>query len=159
MRLTGILILIFLLTAFTIGSNIPEDKIAITDSALDNATIEIDMINLDSQTNSTIPNMEGLMDVLERYVKFVGAFFIEVMRAGIHFGNDNPDYFEPSFIIQAIKLIVILFILGLLIKPLGYLVIMLIMLGMYIFDKIRIRKKGKSMFSIKRTLKGGNEIK
>ncbi|KKL52020.1 hypothetical protein LCGC14_2289640, partial [marine sediment metagenome] len=76
MRLTGILILIFLLTAFTIGSNIPEDKIAITDSALDNATIEIDMINLDSQTNSTIPNMEGLMDVLERYVKFVGAFFI-----------------------------------------------------------------------------------
>jgi len=139
MRLTGILILIFLLTAFTIGSNIPEDKIAITDSALDNATIEIDMINLDSQTNSTIPNMEGLMDVLERYVKFVGAFFIEVMRAGIQ--------------------IVILFILGLLIKPLGYLVIMLIMLGMYIFDKIRIRKKGKSMFSIKRTLKGGNEIK
>ena len=144
MRIMGVLIFLFVLTALTIGSTIPEDKIVIVDSALDNATIEIDLIDLDSETDSTIPNMEGLMDVLERYVKFIGAFFVEVMRAGIHFGNDNPNYFEPDFIYQTLKLVLILIILGLLIKPLGYLVIILIMLGMYILDKIKIRKKRKN---------------
>ena len=143
MRLVGLLVFLFLLSAFAIGSSIPEDKINEIDLAINNITIRIDEIelNYNETQESQIPNMEGFFDVLEKYIKFVGTFAIEVMRAGIYFGNDNPDYFEPSFILKIITLIFWLIIISLLIKPLVYLIILIVLLGMFINNKIKKRKQ------------------
>ena len=85
-----------------------------------------------------------MMLVLEKYIKFVGTFSIEVFRAGVHFGQDNPGYFEPDFITKVIKLVIILLIISLLIKPLGYLIIIIILLSMYIKDIYFKRNKKNS---------------
>ena len=146
MRLFGIILLIFLLAAFSIGSAINQYDRNLVDIAIDKAMISIENITIEraSSEDSTIPNFNGMMLVLEKYIKFVGTFSIEVFRAGVHFGQDNPGYFEPDFITQVIKLVIILLIISLLIKPLGYLIIIIILLSMYIKDIYFKRNKKNS---------------
>jgi len=145
MNFINFLIILFLLGAFTVGIVLTDVDKSEIDLVFVNATKSIDNITLDyTQENyENIPNVEGLFDVLEKFIKFVGALVIEVFKAGIHFGHDNPDYFEPAFLINIMKLLVVLFIIGLLIKPVGYLLIFLVLIIISIYDKIKKRRKKK----------------
>lgn len=143
MRIINIIILLFLLTAFTIGISVQDSDFSTIDNSINNASQVIENISITPSVNSSIPNMEGLFLILEKYIKFVGTFALEIMRAGITFGHDNPDYFEPSSIIYVIKLIIILLIISLLIKPVMYLVIFIIMIGMWIKDKLKKRRENE----------------
>ena len=143
MSYTNIFFFLFLLSALAVGVALEDSDKVIIDDSLNKAILNINNITLsDSKINGTnIPNINGLFTVLENYIRFVGSFAIEIFRAGIHFGQDNPDYFEPSTLMYYVKLIVWLLIISLLIKPVGYGVIFLIMGVMFIYEKL---KKGKS---------------
>jgi len=143
MRLTNIFVFLFLLAAFSIGTSLTDVDRVLVDGSLDNATLIIQNItlNYNSSEGESIPNINGFMFVLEKYIKFIGSLLIEVMRAGIHFGQDNPGYFNPDFIFKIIKLILILTIISLLIKPIGYLVVLIILAGIYIKDQYVKNKK------------------
>ncbi len=141
MKIFNILILLFLLSAFTIGIILQEEDRSLVDSSINNATLAIENITLAYSGESNITNINGFYKVLEKYIKFVGAFALEVVRAGIYFGQDNPDYFEPSFIIKIMKLIVWATIITLLIKPVMYLIIFIVMIVVYFRDRIKLRKQ------------------
>ncbi len=137
MRLYNLWIFLFILATFSIGTSLTEVDKVLVDNTLNNVTLIIENITLNqnSSQNETIPNINGFMSVLEKYIKFIGSLLIEVLRAGIYFGQDNPDYFNPDSIFKIIRLIIILTIISLLIKPVGYVIVFLILMGIYIKDK------------------------
>jgi len=137
-------ILLFILSAFMFGVGVQNNDITLIDNALNNVSNAITTIDLDNSSafselkeNSSIPNAEGLIDIIEQGVKFVGVIGVEMFRAGAYFGHDNPQYFSPEFILKLIKWLVILVIISLLIKPISYLVVLLILFGIWIKDKFR----------------------
>ena len=141
MKITSILGLLFLLAAFGIGVGLTDSSTIITP---ENITIILDKTNVTQieldrveEVSDGFVNINNFLNVIEAYIRFLLILFIEVIKAGINFGYDNPDYFEPSFIIQIIKLIVILTIIGLLIKPITYGIVLLILLGIWIKDKLK----------------------
>jgi len=143
MKLISIVILLSLLSAFSIGINLQgigdreiiDDAMITLDSAFDNISLEQNM------TNENI-NLNPFFRVIENYIQFVGSLFVETMRTGISFGQDNPEYFSAEFIIRIMKLIVILFIVSLIIQPALYLVVLLIM-GVIWAKEILIKRKQK----------------
>jgi len=137
-------ILLFILSAFMFGVGVQNNDITLIDNALNNVSNAITTIDLDNSSafselkeNSSIPNAEGLIDIIEQGVKFVGVIGVEMFRAGAYFGHDNPQYFSPEFILKLAKWLVILVIISLLIKPISYLVVLLILFGIWIKDKFR----------------------
>ena len=137
-------ILLFILSAFMFGVGVQNNDITLIDNALNNVSNAITTIDLDNSSafselkeNSSIPNAEGLIDIIEQGVKFVGVIGVEMFRAGAYFGHDNPQYFSPEFILKLVKWLVILVIISLLIKPISYLVVLLILFGIWIKDKFR----------------------
>ncbi len=141
MKIMSILGLLFLLAAFGIGVGLTDSSTIITP---ENITIILDKTNVTQieldrveEVSDGFVNINNFLNVIEAYIRFLLILFIEVIKAGINFGYDNPDYFEPSFIIQIIKLIVILTIIGLLIKPITYGIVLLILLGIWIKDKLK----------------------
>lgn len=146
MRIINLVILLFLLTAFAIGSVIQDDDDKrILDAGINNASEQISNISLQNVAieDTKIPNMKGLYLILEKYIHFIGVAGLEIMRAAIYFGSDNPGYFTPEFVYGLLKLVIILLIIGLLVKPVGYLVIFIVLFGMYINDKIKKRRRKK----------------
>jgi len=142
MRLSNLLFLMFILSAFTLGVTMEESGVEkeLMDSALDNASEVLYEIELVGNYNeSQIPNLNGFMTVIEAGIQFVGILSMEVLRAGIYFGHDNPDYFEPEFLIRIMKLIMILVIVSLLIQPAFYLIIFIVMAFIWIKDKFAKR--------------------
>lgn len=157
MNLFNIIILIFLLGAFAIGVSITDLDKEVLDHALNNASLVLGNITLDTSTNNTSSTMGGFFKVLEQYVQFIGTFAIEIFRVGIHFGQDNPGYFEPTLILGVMKLIVWLVIISLLIKPVSYLVVFII-LGMITLNETMKKRKAQreSKSKYNRRLKNGN---
>jgi len=143
MRIYNIVIFLFLLSAFSIGVSLTDVDKMLVDGSLDNATLVIENITLtqNSSPETSIPNINGFISVLEKYIKFIGSFMIEVLRAGIYFGQDNPDYFNPDSIFKIVRLILILIIISVLIKPVGYVMVFLILIGIYIKDRYVKHKK------------------
>lgn len=142
MKILSIIILLFILSALAIGSGIYQSDISLIDNSINNVSQSINNITLTPSTESSIPNMDGIYLSIEKYIHFVGTFLLEVMRTGIHFGRDNPEYFNPSFIYKIIKLIVILVIVSLLIKPVGYVLIFLILGIIHLKNKYWKKKNG-----------------
>lgn len=136
----NLLLLTFVLTACAIGASLNESEDFAMNSALDNVTNTINNISL-SETNDTYAN--GIIKITEAYMKLVGNAAMEVMRMGILFGKDNPEYFEPSFIIKIIKLLVWLAIISLLVKPVFYLIVLVVMGFIFIKDHVKNRKNKK----------------
>lgn len=142
MKFNNIFILLFLLSAFAIGIMV-EDR-ELVDSSLNNASLTLQNLTLDHNIESNIiPNLSGFYKILEQFIQFMTTLFIEVLRAGVHFGQDNPNYFEAENIFYIIKLIIILTIISLLIKPLFYIGILVVLLGMFIINKFKNKKDTK----------------
>lgn len=135
MKTTNLIILLFLLSAFSVGIGLQSQDSEFVDSAIDNASLVIENINLSFPTDTKIPNAKGVFKIVEAGVKFGGVAGMEVMRTGIHFGRDNPQYFDAMFIMKIVKLIVILAIVSLLIKPAFYIIVFVGMGIMWIFNK------------------------
>ena len=144
MRLFNFIIIFFLLSAFVVGLQSNGGDKLLIDSAINNASLVIENITLhNSQNYTAIPNADGFFIVIEKYIKFIGSLAFETMRAGIHFGYDNPHYFSPEFVILIMKLMIFALIVSLLIKPIFYVLIFMVMFIMMIVDKIKKRKKLK----------------
>ena len=144
MKLFNLIILLFLLSAFAIGVGLQDSGRELIDSSIDNASLVIDNITFDYPVGENVPNSEGLYKIIESGVKFVEVLGFETMRIGIHFGQDNPQYFTSDFILKIVKLIVILVIISLLIKPVFYIGIFLIMGIIWIINYIKKRKFANS---------------
>ncbi len=141
MRLITIIVLLMFLTLFALGGILKDSPEVDTVGIFSNATIIIQNITLDSNSSSPLAN--SVIEITEQYIHFVGTVLFESSKFIVAFGKDNPDYFEPSFIIKIVRLIVILVIVSLLIKPLFYLGIMIVMLGIWLKDKIIKKEKWK----------------
>jgi len=144
MRIFGLIILLFILTAFSLGVSLTESEnltpLNIT-NAIDKTNItQIELSRVEEVGESFI-NVNSFLNVIESYVRFILTLSIEVIKAGVNFGYDNPDYFEASFILTIIKLIVILAIIFLFIKPVTYGIVLLILLGIWIKNKIPRERK------------------
>lgn len=139
MRITSILILLFLMSAFAIGTALEGTDTSLVDSSINNASLILSNISLTSPSDSSIPNIEGFYRIIEQGVRFVGVLALEVLRTGINFGKDNPQYFTPEYILTIIRLIVWLVIISLLIKPLFYVIIFIVMSIIWIKDRINSR--------------------
>lgn len=141
MKLFNILIFLFFLSAFTIGVGLQNSGKELIDASIDNASLIIENINFDYPLGENVPNTKGIFKIVESGIKFVGVAGLETMRTGIYFGHDNPRYFTPEFIIKIIKLIIILVIVSLLIKPVFYIMIFLVMGLIWIIDFIKNKKR------------------
>ena len=140
MKLSNLVILLILMSAFAIGVGLSDtDKLVLND-ALTNATLQVSNITLDSTTSSTNVNMSSFFLIVEKYIQFIVTLLFEVMRIGINFGYDNPQYFEPTFILNIMKLLVWLTIISLLIKPIGWLIAFMIVGAIALKDKFKKRK-------------------
>ncbi len=144
MRILSVIILLFVLTAFGLGVSLSESEtltpLNIT-NAIDKTNItQIELSRVENVSEGFV-NINNFFNVIESYIRFILTLLIEVIKAGINFGYDNPDYFETSFILTIIKLIVILTIISLLIKPVTYGIVLLILLGIWIKNKTRLKNK------------------
>jgi len=133
MKIINILLLVFLLTAFAIGISMTETEMPVINQALDNATIIATNFTFDTATNDTYAN--GVLLITEKFFHFITVAMVEVMRIGILFEHDNPEYFTPQFIIGIVKLIIWAMIIGTLAVPIMYLVAFMIMLAIWIKNK------------------------
>lgn len=139
MRAYSLVALLFVLIAFSLGVAITETELTpqnIT-TALEQTNITQIELSRVEVTDESFVNVNNFLNVIESYIRFLLTLFIEFMKVGINFGYDNPDYFEPSFILTIVKWIVILTIISLLIKPVTYGIVLLILLGIWIKDKIK----------------------
>lgn len=131
--------ILFLLSAFAIGITNKGTDIGFLNSAIDNASIVVNNMTL---PNSTNPYLDGVFRVTESFTKFCVTTGMEITRAGVLFGHDNPQYFEANFIISIMKMLVWITIVRVAFVPIMYSIAFLIMLGIWIKDKIK--KNGKT---------------
>ncbi len=142
MRIFNIIILIFLLGAFTIGASysnagISPDKVFKT--LADSNITKVDIL----QDFDGDINVNRLLIIMESYIRFLLVAMIEILQMGIEFGFDNPDYFEATFVFKIIKLIIILVIIKLLIKPVTYLIVLVALVVIWFNDRLKKRKEKK----------------
>ena len=140
MKLTTIIILMFLLGAFAIGVTLTETE-SLTPQNISESIDQTNLTSIELPRSTSIS--EGIIDVnsiitiLESYIRFILTFTLEIVKVGINFGYENPNYFEASYLIGIIKLIIILLIVSLLIKPLFYLGIIIVLMAIWLKDKTR----------------------
>jgi len=143
MRLIGLLVFLFILVSFGLGASLSETDLTplnITQS-IDNANItQIELSRVDVQDNENFVNPNSFFNVIEAYIRFILVFAVEVIKAGIHFGYENPEYYEASFVLTIVKWTIILILISLLIKPITYLIILLILFGIWIKERINKKK-------------------
>jgi hypothetical protein len=128
------------MSAFGLGVALDGGEDVIIDSAIDNASLQIENISFDYPEVDGLPNSKGLFKIVESGVHFIGIAGLESIRLGVHFGKDNPRYFSPDFIIKIVKLIVVLVIVSLLIKPAFYGIIFIAMVIMWIYSYFKKKK-------------------
>ena len=137
MRLINILILVFLLAAFSVGISLKDAEMTDVNQVLDNASAIA--TNFSLQNVSDNPYVEGGFLVGEKFVHFALVAAVEVMRMGILFGHDNPEYFDAQFILSIAKMIIWLTILSLLFVPLMSSVAFLMLIMIWVIDKVKRR--------------------
>ena len=139
MRLISVLVAVFLLAAFAIGVSLEEEAMPEINIILNNAS-EI-VSNFSIEANTSNPYIDGSYRVGEKFVQFAIVSGVEVMRMGILFGHDNPDYFTPDFIIGIAKILILAMIISALFIPMLYLLAFFAMLLIWIKNKIKKRRK------------------
>ena len=139
MNYTTLLFVIMMLGAFAIGSAVHEQNINEIIKNIDHQNISQN-INIIAPPDSDYLT-QGFFKTIDAWLEFATIGFIESLKIGIRFGANNPSYFTPEFIIAILKWIVFAVIVSLLIKPLTYLVILLILFGVWIKESISKRRK------------------
>ena len=142
MRIFTLAIALFLLSAFAVGVSMQDTDITIIDSALNNATRNSPFANY----NKTITDdryTDGMIFVIYEFCDFVLKGGMEVMRLGILFGYENPDYFTPEYVLSMIKIFAVVILISLLIQPLFYVGAFLVIFVMWLSEKIKKRKEKK----------------
>ena len=147
MRLSTIVVLVFLLSAFAIGSILSDPSSSVTPQNISDtlSATNITDITLDRivESDDSFISVNRIITVIEAFIRFALVGFIELMQMGIEFGYDNLNYFEASFIISIVRLIVILVIISLLIKPLFYLIILNALSVIWIVEKFKKKNDKK----------------
>lgn len=141
MRIFNLVMFLFVLSAMAIGTQISGTEQIVINRAIDNVTSVIENISLENVSVENFPEVNGIFNIVEKYIHLVGAVFTEALRAGINFGKNNPEYFEAEFILKIIIFVCIAIIVSFLIQPLFYILIFLVMGIMWIYDVIKRRKK------------------
>lgn len=143
MRLTNIFILLFLMSAFAVGVSLKDTDYNILDTKLNdlkyNSSFDLSKRNLTIDSGSNYTN--GIITVVYDGCDFLFKGSIEIMRLGIRFGYENPDYFTPEYIFKIILLVIIVIIVSYLIQPLIYIVAFIVIGVMWIIDKHKKKKK------------------
>ncbi len=145
MRIFTLVIVLFLLSAFAVGVSMQDSDITIIDSALDNITKTWDTTSLNLYDETGDKYTDGMMYVIFEASDLFVITGSQVMRLGILFGYENPDYFTPEYILKIIKILVILIIVSLLIKPLFYLGAFMVIFIMWLLERIKNRKDKKEL--------------
>ena len=143
MRLINVLVVVFLLTAFAVGISVADNDMDEINIVLTNATIIATNFSLSNVSENAY--IDGGFRVAEKFVHFTIVAGIEVMRMGILFGHENPDYFTPEFIIGIVKLLIWAMIISIMIVPMMYFLGFLIMITIWIIDKFKRRKNGEKI--------------
>lgn len=138
MRLINLFLLLFIMSAFAVGVAWQGNDMMLLEGALDNASNAGKNITFEKTGDNYI---DGMFIVLKEFIDFTIVSFVEVMRLGILFGTENPEYFEADFILTIIKLLIWLTIISLLIQPLFYLIVFIIMAVIWITDKLKKKSK------------------
>ncbi len=145
MRIFSLMVLLFILVSFSIGVDLATSPTIITPENITNAIDKTNLTQIElsrvEEVGENFVNVNNFLNVIESYVRFFLTLSIEVIKVGINFGYDNPDYFEPLFILMIVKWIIILVIISLLIKPVSYLAVLLILFGIWIKDTIQSKKR------------------
>jgi len=131
---------LFIILAFVVGSQVEPEQMPQIHKTLNNASATLNQINLEGSPD---PYVNGTLLVIEKFFHYLGTFFTEVARAAITFGSQSPQYFEPTFILNLVRFILIAIIVGLLIKPLFYLGVIIVLLISWIWEKKRLKKVQK----------------
>jgi len=143
MRIITLAIALFLLSAFAVGVSMQDSDITIIDSALNNITRESPFANY----NKTITDdkyMDGMIFVIYEFCDFVFKGGIEVMRLGILFGYENPDYFTPEYVLSMVKIFAWVIVISLLAQPLFYLGAFIVIFIMWLLERIKKRRDRKN---------------
>ena len=144
MRIVTLAIVLFLLSAFAVGVSMQDTDITMIDSVLNNATRNSPFANY----NKTITDdryTNGMIFVVYEFCDFALKGSMEVMRLGILFGYENPDYFTPESVLYAVKWFAIIILISLLIQPLFYLGAFLVIFVMWLLERIKNRKDKKEL--------------
>lgn len=142
MKLINLVILIMLMSAFAIGVSLSEEDKGEYHMHLNNASVTLSEIDLEKSSSNSYIN--GFILIVEEYIQFIGILLFEVMKIGIDFGHDNPQYFTPEFIITIMKFLIWIVVISLLIKPIGWLTAFVIIGVIALIEKIkkmRIKKE------------------
>ena len=148
MRIFTLVIALFLLSAFAVGVSMQDTDITMIDSVLNNATRNSPFANY----NKTITDdryTDGMIFVVYEFCDFALKGSMEVMRLGILFGYENPDYFTPESVLYTVKWICIIILVSLLIQPLFYLGAFLVIFVMWLLERIKNRKDKKELNRLK----------
>jgi len=139
MRIFSLVILIILMSVFAIGVSLQETDWGLIEESLNNVTVVI--TNMTLEHSSSNEHVNSIILIIEKFIHFVGVLLIECMRIGVRFGYENPQYLELLFILNIIKLIIWLVIIDLLIKPVSYLIVLIILFIMWIREKIDKKRR------------------
>ena len=142
MRIITLAIALFLLSAFAVGVSLQDTDITKIDFALNNATKNSPFANY----NKTITDdryTDGMIFVIYEFCDFAFKGGMEVMRLGILFGYENPDYFTPEYVLSLVKIFAWVIVISLLIKPLLYVGAFLVIFIMWVVEKIKKRRDKK----------------
>jgi len=150
MNYLNFFLVFFLVSFLMIGSQIYEvdlekgierDIYNYTENAINLPQINISGVHPIEQTKGVI-NEGRLYLIIESGVNFLLVSTEQIVKMGIEFGYQNPDI-NYDKIFYYFKWLIIAIILFYLIKPIGYIIIFIIMLAMMLYDKIRNKKYKK----------------
>ncbi|MHA1201345.1 MAG: hypothetical protein ACTSQ4_02335 [Candidatus Heimdallarchaeaceae archaeon] len=144
MRFMNVFLLIFVLAILAMGAGLTDVETEVVDYALNNASIQMQNFELLYNESLNDSNLKGFYAIIEQFIQFAGTLAFEGARVGVHFGQENPQYFEPDFIIKIIRLLIWLAIISLAIQPAFYVLVFFVMCMIFMKDIIvRWRKRVK----------------
>jgi len=153
MRITTLAIALFLLSAFAVGVSMQDSDITEIDESLYNITKSWETISPNLYNETGDKYTDGMMYVIFEACDLFVIAGTQVVRLGILFGYENPDYFTPEYLLKMIKVFALIIIISLLIRPLFYLGAFIVIFIVWLLKRIKKRREKRKL----RKLKGGIE--
>ena len=143
---------IFILAALMIGAQlyhsdqeyeVTRDIYNFTEEKIDIPPTNIASLHPIERTSGLI-NIGRFYKILESGINFLYTGAEETMKMGVEYGYQNPNI-NWMKITKLVTLVLVVWVVVMLIKPLGYLLVFIIMLIMMLNNKLRARKKRKEI--------------